>query len=95
MGKTCFVAAILNFLILSRNRWSDVVVPAIFEISIPKTPLGQSFMLLFGSAQLKQKLLHIRPTNTLPSNDDEGEYCPIFLFCKVNDEFSYRLIVRY
>jgi len=61
-AKTCFVAAILNFLILGGNRWSDVVVPAIFEISIPKTPLGQSFMLLSGSAQLKQKLLHIRPT---------------------------------
>jgi len=26
------------------------VVPAIFEISIPKNPLGQSFMLLSGSA---------------------------------------------
>ena len=61
-AKTCFVAAILNFLILGRNRWSDVVVPAIFEISISKTPLGQSFMLLSGSAQRKQKLLHIRPT---------------------------------
>ena len=62
-AKTCFVAAILNFLILGGNRWSDVVVPAILEISIPKTPLGQSFMLLSGSAQLKQKLLHIRPTS--------------------------------
>ena len=28
--KTCFVAAILNILILGGNRWSDVVVPAIF-----------------------------------------------------------------
>ena len=37
-AKTCFMAAILNFLILGGNRWSDVVVPAIFEISIPKTP---------------------------------------------------------
>ena len=36
-AKTCFVVAILNFLILGGNRWSDVVVPAIFEISIPKT----------------------------------------------------------
>ena len=61
--KTCFVAAILNFLIFGGNRWSDVVVPAIFEISIPKNPVGQSFMLLSGSAQLKQKWLHIRPTN--------------------------------
>ena len=39
-AKTCFVVAIFNFLILGGNRWSDVVVPAIFEISIPKTPLG-------------------------------------------------------
>ena len=49
-AKTCFVAAILNFFILGGNRWSDVMVPAIFEISIPKNPLGQSFMLLSGSA---------------------------------------------
>jgi len=73
-AKTCFVAAILNFLILSRNRWSDVVVPAIFKISIPKYPLGQSFMLLSGSAQLKQKLLHIRPTSVLLFLDQLGQY---------------------
>ena len=62
-AKTCFVAAILNVFILGGNRWSDVVVPAIFEISIPKNRLGQSFMLLSGSAQLKQTFLHIRPTS--------------------------------
>ena len=63
MGKKCvFVVAILNFLIFGENRWSDIVVPAIFEISIPKTPPGQSFMLLSRSAQLHQRMLHIRPT---------------------------------
>ena len=66
------MAAILNILILGRNRWSDVVVPAIFEISIPKTPIGQSFMLLSGSAQLKQKLLHIRPTRPHTSRDSDS-----------------------
>ena len=60
--KSCFMAAILNFSIFGGNGWSDVVVPAIFEISIPKNPLGQIFMLLSGSAQLDQKMLHIRPT---------------------------------
>ena len=61
-AKTCFVEVILNFKNLGGNRWSDVVVPAIFEVSIPKTPLGQSFMLLSGSAQLKQTWFPIRPT---------------------------------
>ena len=41
----------LEFLNLSGNRLSDVVVPAIFEISIPKNPLGQSFMLSSQSAR--------------------------------------------
>ena len=40
------------------------MLPAIFEMSIPKTPLGHSFMLFSGSAQLKQFFLHIRPTNS-------------------------------
>ena len=46
----CFAAAILNFLIFGGKRWSDIVVPAIFEIGTPKNPLGQSFMLLSRSA---------------------------------------------
>ena len=62
LAKTCSVAAILNFQFLSGNRWSDVVVPAIFEISILKNPLGQSFMLLSRSAHLKQNMSHIRST---------------------------------
>ena len=66
MAKTCFVAAILNCLILGGNRGSDIVVPAIFEISIPKTSLGQSFMLLSGSAHQ----FHI-----------STHYCG-YLFCK-------------
>ena len=60
--KITSVVAIMNFLIFGGNGWSDVVVPAIFEISIPKNPQGQIPMLLSGSAQLYQKLLHIRPT---------------------------------
>ena len=40
-AKTCFVAAILNFLILGWNSWNDVVVPAIVEISIPKKTYGK------------------------------------------------------
>ena len=36
--KSCFMAAILNFSIFGGNGWSDIVVPASFEISIPKTP---------------------------------------------------------
>ena len=54
--KISSVAAILKFSIFGGNGWSDVVVPAIFEISIPKNPLGQIFMLLSGSAQLGQKM---------------------------------------
>ena len=34
--KTCYVEDILNFSIFSGNSWSDVVVPSIFDISIPK-----------------------------------------------------------
>ena len=49
--KTYFVAAILNFLILRGNRWRDVMVPVIFEISTPKNPLGQIFMLSSQSAR--------------------------------------------
>ena len=79
MGKMCFAADILSFLIFGENRWSDIVVPAIFEISIPKTPPpGQSFMLLSRSAQLHHKMLHIRPT----TGDDEPtlreRHCGIF-----------------
>ena len=61
-AKTIFPAAILNFQFLGGNRWSDVVVPAIFEISIHKYPLGQISMLLSGSAHLKQKSSPIRST---------------------------------
>ena len=50
--KTCFVAAILNLSILSGKHLSDVVVPAIFEISALKYPLEQILMLLSGSAHL-------------------------------------------
>ena len=49
--KSCFMAAILNFSIFGGNGWSDVVVPAIFEIGIPKNPLGQIVMLLSESAR--------------------------------------------
>lgn len=50
---------------------------AIFEISISKNPVSRIFMLLSASAQLDQKLLHIRPiTSTISTynndnNDDE------------------------
>ena len=57
-----FVAAILNVSILSGNQWSDVVVPAIFEFSTLKTLLGQIMVLSSGSAQLHQKMSHVRPT---------------------------------
>ena len=40
LSKTCF----------GGKRLNAVVFPAIFEIYILKTPLGQSFMLLSGSA---------------------------------------------
>ena len=60
--KTYFVMAILKFQFLSGNRWNDVVVPAIFEFSILKNPLGQICMLLSGSAHIKLKMLHIRST---------------------------------
>ena len=63
LTKTYFVAAILKFQFLSGNRWNDVVVPAIFEFSILKNPLGQMFTLLSGSAHVKLKMLHIRSTN--------------------------------
>ena len=62
LTKTYFVAAILKFQFVSRNRWNDVVVPAIFEFSILKNPLGQIFTLLSGSAHVKLKMLHIRST---------------------------------
>jgi len=51
-----------GFYIFGGNRWSDVVVPAIFEISTLKNPLGQIFMLLSRCAHIKQKMSHIRPT---------------------------------
>ena len=38
------------------------MVTASFEISILKTPLGQSFMLLSRNAHLKQNMSHIRST---------------------------------
>ena len=62
LTKTYFVAAILKFQFLSGTRWNDVVVPAIFEFSILKNPLGQIFMLLSGSAHVELKMLHIRST---------------------------------
>ena len=52
-AKTCFVAAILNFQIFGGKRWSDIVVPAIFEISILENPLVQVFLLLTRSAHLR------------------------------------------
>jgi len=52
-----------EFYIFGGNHWSDVVVPAIFEISTLKNPLGQIFMLLSRCAHIKQKMSHIRPTN--------------------------------
>ena len=48
--KTSFVVAILNFINFSGKHLSDVVVPAIFEISALKYPLGRILMLLSGSA---------------------------------------------
>ena len=51
-----------GFYIFVGNRWSDVVVPAIFEISTLKNPLVQIFMLLSRCAHIKQKMAHIRPT---------------------------------
>jgi len=53
----------LNFTYFGGNRWSDVVVPAIFEISTLINPLGQIVMLLSRCAHIKQKMSHIRPTN--------------------------------
>ena len=52
-AKTCFRGGHFEFWILGGKRWSDVVVPAIFEISMVKYPLGQIVMLLSGSAHLK------------------------------------------
>jgi hypothetical protein len=37
-AKTWFLAAILNFQLFGGNRWSDILVPAIFEIGILKNP---------------------------------------------------------
>ena len=68
LTKKCFVAAILKFQFLSGNRWNDVVVPAIFEFSILKNPLGQICMLLSGSARINKKMLHIRSTIRAPQN---------------------------
>ena len=48
---TRFWAAILNFEFLGGNRWSGVVVPAIFGISIPKKNSEQIFMLSSQSAR--------------------------------------------
>ena len=67
LTKTYFVAAILKFQFLSGNRWNDVVVPAIFEFSILKNPLGQIFTLLSGSAHVELKMLHIRSTTSRTS----------------------------
>jgi len=50
-----------EFYIFGGNHWSDVV-PAIFEISTLKNPLGQIIMLLSKCAHIKQKMSHIRPT---------------------------------
>jgi len=41
-----------EFYIFDGNRRSDVVIPAIFEISTFKYPLGQIFMLLSRCAHL-------------------------------------------
>ena len=49
--KNVFRGGHLEFSNLSGNRWSDVMVPAIFEISVPKKPIGQSFMLSSQSAR--------------------------------------------
>ena len=54
-----------EFYIFGGNHWSDVVVPAIFEISTLKNPLRQIFMLLSRCAHIKQKMSHIRPTTTV------------------------------
>ncbi len=50
LSKTCFGGGHLYFPILGWKRWNAVAFPAIFEIYILKTSLGQSFMLLSGSA---------------------------------------------
>ena len=53
MGKNVFCGGHFEFLNFGAGTVGVVlvlVVPTIFEISIPKTPLGQSFMLLSGSA---------------------------------------------
>ena len=76
-AKTCFVAAILNFFILGGNRWNDVVVPAIFEISIPNYPLGQSFMVLSGSAHqfhISAPLLHLNHNYLYDTNNNNKSY---------------------
>ena len=52
-AKTCFMAAILNFQPFGEKHWSDIVVPAIFEIGILQNPLVQIFMLLSRSAHFK------------------------------------------
>ena len=63
MGENVFRSAILYFFFFGKNQWSDITVPAIFEISIPKTPWGQSFMIVSRSAQLHQFFWNIHPTS--------------------------------
>ena len=75
LTKTYFVAAILKFQILSGNRWNDVVVPAIFEFSILKNPLGQIFMLLSRSAHVELKMLHISSTRRKNLYSSQGAPC--------------------
>ena len=60
--KTYFAAAIFNFQFLYGNRWTDIVVPAIFKISIPtKSPWAKShafFTKCTGQLQIVIKPLH-------------------------------------
>ena len=49
----------LNFAFFSEKERNNTVVPALFEISLHKNPCRQSFILLSGSAQLKEEMLHI------------------------------------
>ena len=51
-AKVVFRGGHFEYLIFGGNRWSDDVVPAIFEISVPKNPQVQIFMLLSRSAHL-------------------------------------------
>ena len=56
-AKTCFVVAIFNFQLYGGDRWSDSVVPAIFEIGILKIKkIVQIFIFFSWCAHLQVKI---------------------------------------